>query len=121
MEVTVRVVSSPLNLPDVAAHLAADDAQALKATATAMFRHALGLAAREAQLRNTAATGGEPASPEVATRTHRYLMGSHSRAERGQKVGESCGRVMLRTLRGWVLSAPVRTEPPTLCEQPYPL
>jgi hypothetical protein len=56
-----------------------------------------------AQLRATSPAGTD----EPPFRTHRYLMGSEERMERSQRVAGGCGRVVLRTLRGTLISAAV--------------
>ena len=41
-------------------------------------------------------------------RTFRYVEGGKDRMERAQLVTPGCERVVVRTLRGWLLSIPVR-------------
>lgn len=125
VEVVVRVVSSPLAATDAQAHWTANDAQALKDSAAAMFGHALSLAAREAVTRSAQVAAGKAGSAESTVdptpfRTHRYLMGNSLRSERAQKLGEGCARVVMRTLRGWLLSAPVPVPVPVLAAAAAP-
>lgn len=125
VEVVVRVVSSPLAVADAQAHWTADGAKALKDTATALFGHALGLAAREAATRSAQTLAGrgphaDATADDTPFRTHRYLMGGTPRSERAQKLGESCSRIVMRTLRGWLLSAPTQAKPPADCTEPAP-
>ena len=108
VDATVRVVSSPHDAADALAHWSADDARRLKASAAAMFGHALLLAARHAV----------PAAPEAASapmRTHRYRQGLLERSERGQQVDALCARVVLRNLRGWLMSVPQRVPDDAPC------
>lgn len=95
----VRVVSTPLTAADARAYWTADQARALKATAAAMFAHALKLAWRYP----AAAPSDTP-----PTRTHRYLQASAERAERGQWLAGDCARAVLRNLRGGLMSVPLR-------------
>jgi hypothetical protein len=41
-------------------------------------------------------------------RTYRYLQGGVERSERAQQVAGNCSRAVLRNLRGWLLSVPLR-------------
>jgi hypothetical protein len=106
----VRVVSSPLVALDARMHWSADDAKQLKATAAAMLAHAVELAARHA--------GAAAATPdaEPPARTHRYVQGAVDRAERAQQLAGDCGRVVLRTLRGGLLSVPLARTAANGCE-----
>lgn len=109
-ETFVRVVSAPLQTPDAAAHWGAQGSSALKATAAAMLAHALELSSRQA----------DPASAEEPPfRTHRYRVGNAERTERAQEVAGGCERKLLRTLRGWLLSVPVRGDAAAPCPDPY--
>jgi hypothetical protein len=102
----VRVVSSPLKVNDVRAHWSADDAKALKTAAAAMLAHAARLARQHAST-----------SPDDApARTHRYVQGSVERSERAQQVTADCGRVVLRTLRGGLLSVPLQPALAAECQ-----
>jgi hypothetical protein len=108
--VEVRVLSSPLKTTAARAHWSADDASALKATAAAMLAHAVRLASQhEKPAGNTTSTNSTDNVAEAApARTHRYLQGSMERTERAQQLAGDCSRVVLRTLRGGLLSVPVR-------------
>jgi hypothetical protein len=55
------------------------------------------------------APGGSAAAAPggIPTRTHRYLQGNTQRTERAQQLQSTCGRAVLRTLRGTLLSVPV--------------
>jgi hypothetical protein len=101
VETVVRVVSSPHSAADARTHWAADEARQLKATAAAMLAHAVQTALRHGAPVNTA---GEP----LPMRTYRYLQGGVERSERAQQVAGNCSRAVLRNLRGWLLSVPLR-------------
>ena len=108
VESLVRVVSSPHDAADARAHWSADDARRLKAHAAAMLAHGLQLALRH----------GGPANTDAPMRTHRYLQGSVERSERSQLLAGDCARVVLRTLRGGLLSVPQRQAEGSTCPQP---
>ena len=108
VESLVRVVSSPHDAADARAHWSADDARRLKAHAAAMLAHGLQLALRH----------GGPATTDAPMRTHRYLQGSVERSERSQLLAGDCARVVLRTLRGGLLSVPQRQAEGSTCPQP---
>jgi hypothetical protein len=99
IESTVRVVSTPLPPGDPRAQWSADEAVRLKRTAAAMFAHALRLAQRHSAL---------PAEAAVPQRTLRYVQGTVDRTERGQPLEQGCNRVVMRTLRGGLMSVPQR-------------
>ena len=101
VETVVRVVSSPHSAADARTHWAVDEARQLKATAAAMLAHAVQTALRHGAPVNTA---GEP----LPMRTYRYLQGGVERSERAQQVAGNCSRAVLRNLRGWLLSVPLR-------------
>lgn len=97
--------SAPTTQASVAQqHWSADNAKALKVETAAMLAHAIDAALT--QLPRTASTPAAPA--EVPFRTHRYLMGDVETMERGQLLARGCDRVLLRTLRGNLLSAAVQ-------------
>ena len=55
-------------------------------------------------------------------RTHRYSFAGGEKMERGQAVARGCARVVIRTLRNWLMSVPVpRTEGAPTCPDPYAL
>jgi hypothetical protein len=110
VETVVRVVSTPLDTPDARAHWSSDEARQLKATAAGMLAHALDTALRHA------------ASPADAPpmRTHRYLQGQVERTERAQLVAGDCARAVLRTLRGWLMSVPLKPQAGDECARAVP-
>lgn len=97
---TVRVVSVPRTEADVTAHWLAEQGERLKAESAGLlaesFRAALADARRSATL------------DAVPAKTYRYMEGAMERMERGQLVEAGCERIVIKTLRGWLLSIPVR-------------
>ncbi len=103
---SLRVVSAPQIHEDAAAYWQANESTPLKATAAALLAHAVQLALQHAET---------PVSTETM-RTHRYLHGKAERAERAERLGGDCARVVLRNLRGWLVSVPVRQAEGSTCE-----
>jgi hypothetical protein len=110
-EVIVRVISSPPEAGDARMHWSTDDAKQLKATAAAMLAHAVDVAIRHANAKTD--IGPEP---PPAARTYRYLQGRVERTERAQQLVGDCARAVLRTLRGGLLSVPLRQAAGETCE-----
>jgi hypothetical protein len=96
-------------------HWSSDEGRRLKAEAALMLAHAVELALQQAKAMAQTPASAAAAVPE---RTHRYMLGATSRAERGQLLAQSCGRVIVTTLRGNLLSAP-RVEVNTPCADAY--
>lgn len=111
LELMVRVVAAPPATTDVRAHWTADQAQRLKARAAAMLAHALAVAHHH----------GASAAPDTPARTHRYLQGSIERSERAHRLGGDCARVVLRTLRGGLLSVPLKPPEEGTCKAVSPI
>ena len=95
----VRVVSSPRLEAEPQAAWAADEGRLLEQEALAMLAHSLELAL---------SFSNRPAAPTSA-RTQRYAHGATERMERGELLASGCGRVVLRTLRDWLMSVPLAT------------
>ena len=110
-ENTVRVISAPRDGEDPAAHWIADDGRLLKEEVTAMLAHSVELSLL-----------GVPAADNSSFQTQRYRFGAGQRMERGQAVAAGCGRVVLRTLRGWLMSVPASlADTSTPCVDAYRL
>ncbi|WP_148289652.1 hypothetical protein [Ideonella sp. B508-1] len=103
----IRVISAPREdiatdttaTPEQVRHLI-DDSSALLVQALEMLSRSLRDAEHPAQ------------GARLEERTVRYKEGVKQRFERGVVLAESCDRVELRTLRGWLMSVP-RQSPPT--------
>jgi hypothetical protein len=106
----VRVVAAPREEAEPQAYWTADDGRALIEEAVAMLAHSIELALTT----RDAADGAAP------FRTQRYRFGAGEKMERGQVVRSGCARVVLKTLREWLMSVPVRpAEPGAACADPY--
>lgn len=97
-ENVIKVVSAttPSDTPETL--WGADQAKLLKATSASLFALSLDVALDEA-VRGTPAAAG----PQ---RTVRYTEGKVERMERAELLSEQCNRILMRTLRGWVMSVP---------------
>jgi len=111
---TVRVVSAPLPAPAPAAE-GADAAQPADDPSVAVWLDEQGrrLTDESATLlaESLDIALGEAVAPasddKTPQRTFRYAEGGGERMERAQLVSERCGRRVIRTLRGWLMSIPV--------------
>jgi len=93
----VRVVSDPrahAGSPDAWAA----DGNALKDESARLFADSFDVVFRDAQIN----------SAEAPYKTVRYTEGDAERMERGQLLAQVCGRAVLKTLRGTLMSVPVR-------------
>ncbi|MES2088578.1 MAG: hypothetical protein V4532_01145 [Pseudomonadota bacterium] len=107
---TVRVVSQAKVSDDLKAFWAIDQGASLKDESVRLFAASLDLGLADAQR----------ASGEAhAHKTVRYKEGTAEKMERGEVLDEHCGRIVIRTLRGWVMSVPARSSgaPTTAAEQ----
>jgi hypothetical protein len=97
----VRIVTTPRGDVDLVAAWNADDGRALRDEAARMYAESLDLALRDLD--------ADPAAAP-AFKTVRYREGDAERIERARPISDGCGRVLLRNLRGWLLSVPVRND-----------
>lgn len=95
----VRVMAPALQEADPGAHWQQDQGQALQRQAATLLAHSIQLVL---SIPHTAGEG-QPA------RTLRYRSGHSETMERGKLLAMGCDRIVMETLRGWVLSAP-RTD-----------
>ena len=100
----IRVVSRPQTGDDVFAFWSAGEGAALKEESAGLLAMSLDIALAEV----TGTLGGENA----AQKTFRYPEGGIERMERGQLVAERCDRLVIRNLRGWLMSIPARQPAP---------
>jgi hypothetical protein len=97
---TIRVVSNSRVVPDADVSDAQQGLQ-IRQDSVDLFAHSLKIALRELALQLT--NGAE------VQQTFRYQEGSTTKMERGQLLIEGCNRVLIRTLRGWLMSIPQRS------------
>jgi hypothetical protein len=96
----VRVVSEPQGGSDLTEYWNANQGEQLKEKSVQLLTRALEIALAEVH--------GTPAR-EVVHRTVRYAEGGVERMERGQVLGEQCDRVLIKNLRGWLMSLPAKS------------
>lgn len=108
-ENTIRVVSAANEAPEVVQFWSANQGEKLKAVSAGMVADSLQIALKGA--------AGGLNNDNTAYKTVRYYEGKTEKMERAQLLSEQCNRVLIKTLRGWLMSIPVaRTESaPTLC------
>jgi len=122
---TVRVVSSPLapmpvpmppspsasavtapaeaaSAPELTPMWLESDGRRLIESSVELFAESLDVALEQAS-----ASALDATAPH---RTFRYAEGGSERMERAQLVSERCGRTLIRTLRGWLMSIPTTGE-----------
>ena len=96
----VRVVSNARTEDDPGPAWAAEQSRLLKEQSVALYAHSLKLLFQE-----LAASSGTEAAMH---KTFRFAEGKAERMERAQLIGETCGRAVIKTLRGWLMSVPLR-------------
>jgi hypothetical protein len=109
----VKVVSDPQETTAPADYWGAEGAARLRGESVRLFAHSLGVAL--AQARRTPGADG----PQ---KTYRFPEGSSERMERGSMVTRYCNRLIIRNLRGWLLSIPQRPAggaDPAPCADPW--
>jgi hypothetical protein len=94
---SVRVVSTTKDLVDPAAFWTADDGRKLKDESAQLVAESLDIAFHD---RASTAPDGEP------YRTIRYRQGIAEKIERAQVLSDQCNRLLIRTLRGTLMSVP---------------
>lgn len=99
---TVKVVSQARKETDLVGFWTANQGETLKEESTRLFADSLDIALNEA------ANGADKDSNPQ--KTFRYLEGSVEKMERGQLISNRCGRVVIKTLRGGLMSIPARRE-----------
>ncbi|WP_070270828.1 hypothetical protein [Duganella sp. HH101] len=97
----VRVVSQVREHGDLPAYWHDNLGQELKTESASLMAMSLDIA-----LSHAAEATAAPAPPS-AFRTFRYRQGKQEVVERAQLVNEQCGRSLLKTLRGWLMSVPL--------------
>jgi len=100
-ETTVQVVSDALQKSEFGERWLANNGASLAERSAALVAEAVENALQwEA---HQAVTPGVP----VPFVTYRYSLGQHEHMERAQRIGSTCGRAILYTLRGQYLSVPM--------------
>lgn len=100
----VQIVSLPQNAPDLPAFWLADNGEKLKDESAKLVAESLDVAF--AALRGKSIDGQSP------QKTFRYLEGGIERMERAHLINERCGRAIVQTLRGNLMSIPLSRRNP---------
>lgn len=101
---TIRVVSTAAGTGDLIPYWTANQGENLKAVTTAMVADSLQIALKKA--------AGNLNTDNTTYKTLRYYEGKTEKMERALLVSEQCDRLLIKTLRGWLMSIPVsRSEP----------
>ncbi|MDP2028066.1 MAG: hypothetical protein Q8K12_00295 [Thiobacillus sp.] len=101
----IRVIAPAEESADLAATWAADQGKKLKEVSAWLFSESLNIA-MSAAIDGTGQTG-QP------VRTIRYLEGTTEKMERAQLISERYGRLLIKTLRGSLMSVPVKVSTAT--------
>ncbi|MFC5461544.1 hypothetical protein [Massilia niabensis] len=107
----VRVVSAVQAHEDLAAWWGEGDARALKEQSARLLAASIDIALEAAK------AAPVEAGAALAQRTVRYREGGKEVFERAEILREDCDRLLLRNLRGWLMSVP-RLRPPADCPAP---
>ncbi len=96
---TARVVSTAMDAADPAAFWTADNGEKIKDESARLVAKSFDIAFHDA------AAGADPDG--VPYRTIRYREGAAEKMERAQVLRDQCDRLLIRTLRGTLMSVPV--------------
>jgi hypothetical protein len=99
----IRVVSRVHSGKDLAGSWTAHQGKKLKEESVSLYAHSLDLALNEAR--------NGPSKDSGIGKTFRYPEGGVERIERALLVSEQCNRLVIRTLRGWLMSVPKKDAP----------
>lgn len=105
---TVRVVSRAVEVENEAIFWQRNGGQWLREVSAALFRESVDIVREHALAPATTASG--------AQRTFRYLEGKEDAIERAVPLSEHCGRALVRNLRGWLMSIPLKLTRPAAPE-----
>jgi hypothetical protein len=97
---TVRVVSTPRDGEDMVAYWQQDAGKALRDESARLVTMSLDIAMDQARTPD--------AAPTLVQRTIRYLEGKSEVIERAHLLQDRCDRALVRNLRGWLLSIPLK-------------
>lgn len=97
----VRVVSAPQAAEEGAAEWNADQGKRFKDVGADLLGRSYDLALQDV---------GRAAVADVPQRTYRFAEGGTERMERAQLVESRCEMTVVRTLRGWLLAFPAKSE-----------
>lgn len=93
-----RVVATPVSAGDPDAYWLADDGKALREVSASLLAESLDMALSYPVVARAAGAGPE--------QTVRYREGASEKMERGEVLAVDCRRILVRNLRGWLMSLP---------------
>jgi hypothetical protein len=99
----VRVISFPKDESDLAEFWLRDNGRNLDEVSTQLLAESLDIALTE--------LNSESGSGQAQDKTVRYREGTKEKMERGRVLAEDCRRVLIRNLRGWLMSVPPSVGP----------
>jgi hypothetical protein len=94
----VRIISSPMTGEETVKKFTDGNSEALKVLSAKLIAESIEIAIINWTAGETKTAG--------STRTLRYMLGSAEKIERAEVLEGSCDRLLLRTIRGTILSAP---------------
>jgi len=97
---TVRVVSRAVEVENEAVYWQRNDGQRLREMSAALYRASVEIVRAHALAPSTSTAG--------AQRSFRYQEGKSEAVERAEPISEQCGRALVRNLRGWLMSIPLK-------------
>lgn len=100
-ESTVRVISKPVEQDPPERFWLANDGEQLQQALVKLLADSLDIALRQA--------AGQTSTELNAPKSVRYDEGRKSRVERAQVLETHCERWLIKSLRGWLISVPVRS------------
>jgi hypothetical protein len=110
----IRVVSQPAEGANLIGFWTANQGEKLKDESIGLFAESIDIVLGEATRGTT--------KNDNPYKTVRYLQGGLEKMERGQLISELCDRVVIRNLRGWLMSVPAHpaagTPPAADCGAP---
>lgn len=95
---TIRVVSTTKNDPNLIQYWTANQGEKLKEVSAGMVAESVQIALN--------GMGGKLNTENTAYKTLRYFEGNIEKMERALLLSEHCNRVLIKTLRGWLMSLP---------------
>jgi len=94
----VRVVARASDAEELVRYWTANDGERLKEESASLFAESLDIVIGQ--------LAAAPGKDEPSYRTIRYLEGRAEKMERAQPLSERCSRLLIKTLRGWLMSVP---------------
>lgn len=98
----IQVISSPLTTTESDDYWKNNNGANLKNTSADLFADSIKVALGE--------ISKEGGAQENAYKTFRYQAGKSEKLERGQLIATTCNRIVIRTLRGWIMSVPAKVD-----------